>query len=375
MQANINSTLVSPMQIEWNDIIFCNEGGKDNMSYLYRNIPPIEATDLPTEMWVRNTLTGDLLYKKILCYDKDCQSSLSCHSEVPMFRFQIVYDGFDFIYYPELKLYERPYILLEGNYPQGTDEINLSSVTPAKNYNRISVGDTLTFIDYGDDYVVAGIEISGSTAIISFSEQFDKNYYKNDMMVVKSLKYDSPSDSNLMEDNSSISPFKFKFIDIANTSSKTYKISHTLGVTGSSVLTNDNYNSVLDIWGTLRYASISQDLIIEKATLQLDSNLTDINFEITFTSDILNYLQVNSLFTLEDRTNDKLEILEVIEIVDSNTIKVARGKHNTQPQSFSSATTDIYFPKYEYFILIPCGFPITSRYVLYRNIDFVLTWV
>jgi len=42
------------------------------MSYLYRNIPPIEATDLPTEMWVRNTLTGDLLYKKILCYDKDC---------------------------------------------------------------------------------------------------------------------------------------------------------------------------------------------------------------------------------------------------------------------------------------------------------------
>jgi len=217
------------------------------MSYLYRNIPPIEATDIPTEMWVRSISSGDTLYKKILCYDKDCWSSISCHSEIPMFRFQIIYDGFEFIYYPELKLYERPYILLESNYPQGTDEIHLSSVTPAKNYNRISVGDTLTFIDYGDEYVVAGIEISGSTAIISFSGQFDKNYYKNDMLVVKSLKYDSLPDSNLMEDNSSISPFKFKFIDIANTSSKTYKISHTLGITGSSVLTNDNYNNVLDI--------------------------------------------------------------------------------------------------------------------------------
>jgi hypothetical protein len=133
---------------------------------------------------------------------------------------------------------------LEHNYAIGVDEIVLSPITPSKNYSNITVGTVMTFIDYGDEYIVGGIEQVGTTTTISFDRGFDKNYYKNDIMIVKNSKYITPIDSNII--SGTTSPFKFKFIDIANTTSKNYAITNTL-YTDSTILYNNDTTTIIDL--------------------------------------------------------------------------------------------------------------------------------
>jgi hypothetical protein len=50
LQGNIGPSITTPVWNTFNDFIFCNVGGKSTMSLAYKNIPPMEHNDIPTEI-------------------------------------------------------------------------------------------------------------------------------------------------------------------------------------------------------------------------------------------------------------------------------------------------------------------------------------
>lgn len=375
LQANTQSAGIPEIQEDQNDIIFSNVGGKPTMSYKAKNIPPMEHEDIPTELQVRETpdSTG---YTQILNYNKPCQMQQACSEEIPMFRFQVIYDGYDFLYYPEFKLYERPYLILQNNYD--TAEMTLEFTSPEndlKNLTKLKNGTVLYFPDYNDEYVVQSLSYTGTTYTVIVDRVFDRDYYVHDIVVLKTDKYIDIADSNIVNDGlNTKSPFKFKFIDITNTNSKSYKLESDTGQSSATgQLYNDDFVNIMDIWGDNRYVSISKNVDVSPSVIVLDSNVSQIDTQITFNIDITNDIDLYSYITLTDSSN--LEICKVTEIVTPTTVTVERGMFGTSQNDFTTASTDIYTPKYQYFMLLPFNKHLDKRYVLYRNLDFVLTWV
>jgi hypothetical protein len=179
--------------------------------------------------------------------------SASCDTEQPIFRFQCIYDGYSFLYYPEFKLYERPYLILDRNYSIGTDTLLFSTVTVGsdnnKNLLQIQNNDILEFLDTGDKYTVIGKETIGNDISIILNTTLTENHRMNDVVIVKSKRYESKSDSNLMTvANDKTSIFKFKFVDENNLNSKDYAVqpSDTLNDEQSTLL-NSNFDDITDI--------------------------------------------------------------------------------------------------------------------------------
>ena len=158
LQGNIGPNLTTPIQMDFNDLIYCNEGGKANMSLAYKNIPPMEHNDIPSEIQIRNSAESNA-YSKIPSYNKAAWLSGMNLDEIPPFRFQIIYDGYDFLYYPEFKVYERPYLLLEYDTSLGTSSVifNKEGINDAKNLAFLANGETLWLKDYNVSYTIVSI--------------------------------------------------------------------------------------------------------------------------------------------------------------------------------------------------------------------------
>jgi hypothetical protein len=137
----------------------------------------------------------------------------------------LVYDGFDFLYYPEFKLYERPYVILESSYQIGVDTMIFSgSITTAhdnlKNLGFVEVGDIVRFVDTNDSYTITEKEVVGGNIVMVFDEAISVNHYINDVMVIINKKYENAEDSNIMNDSTTSSAFKIKFVNTASLNSK-----------------------------------------------------------------------------------------------------------------------------------------------------------
>jgi len=301
--------------------------------------------------------------------------SESCNTETPFFRFQVIHDGNEFLYYPEFKLYERPYLVLESNFSIGVDTLTFSTDDNLINTALITAGCTIEFIDTGDSYVVTEKDVVGGETVLILDDSLSEEHYTNDVLVVKSLKYESTEYSNIMvDDATSISPFKFKFIDIENLTAKDYAVSQSANIsTTSSTLTNADTDSITDLWGDDKIVSISNNIDISESSIVLNADLEITDTDVEFTADISDILDVNSYFTLSD--GDNVEIVKVTEVISTTQVSVNRGQLDTSASAFSSSTTDVYMPKYVYFWMIPFNKYIDYRYLVFRNIDFVLTWV
>ncbi len=376
-QGNVNDTFDSPLQMDWNDIIFCNEGGKQNMSLAAKNIPPMVSGSIPSEIQIRNTLDSELYYK-IRSFDSICYSNMGCTVETPLFRFQVIYDGYDFLYYPEFKLYERPYLVLERNYSIGTDSLTFSGLESsthdnADNIPLINVGDILRFLDTGDSYTITQREIIGTDTVYIFNSPLSMEHLINDVLVVETKKYVEKSDSNIM-DNTSTSCFKFKFVDPTSMNAKDYAVTIDAQLsTEFSTLTNDNFSDITDIWGDDKIVSLSHSMEIDAATIVMNNDIDTVDDEIEFNEEIVSLLEINSYFSLKNPTT--VEIVRVVEILSNIRVRVMRAQLESIAGDFTAAGTTIYFPKNIYFWMMPVNNYIDFRYIIYRNIDFVLTWV
>ncbi len=376
-QGNVNDTFDSPLQMDWNDIIFCNEGGKQNMSLAAKNIPPMVSGSIPTEIWIRNTLDSELYYK-IRSFDSVCYLNVGCTVETPLFRFQVIYDGYDFLYYPEFKLYERPYLVLERNYSIGTDSLTFSGLESsthdnADNIPLINVGDILRFLDTDDSYTITQREVIGTDTVYIFNSPLSIEHLINDVLVVETKKYTEKSDSNIM-DSTSTSCFKFKFVDPTSMNAKDYAV--TMGAqlsTEFSTLTNDNVSDITDMQGDDKIVALSHSMEIDAATIVMNNDIDTIDDEIEFNEEIVSLLEINSYFSLKSPTT--VEIVKVVEILSNIRVRVMRAQLESIAGDFTAAGTTIYLPKNIYFWMMPVNNYIDFRYIIYRNIDFVLTWV
>ena len=378
LQGNLNSTFENPLQNNWDDIIYCNTGGKPNMSLMAKNIPPMLTNDIPEEIQIRDS-ANETIYSKIKSYSSNCFKDELCHTETPFFRFQLVYDGFDFLYYPEFKLYERPYVILESSYQIGVDTMIFSgSITTAhdnlKNLGFVEVGDIVRFVDTNDSYTITEKEVVGGNIVMVFDEAISVNHYINDVMVIINKKYENAEDSNIMNDSTTSSAFKIKFVNTASLNSKNQTISQTAKIsTTQSVLYNDNQSQIADLQSDDKIVSLSKNINIAMSNIVLNSDIDTAGNEVIFTAPITSHLNINSYFTLKSTTN--IEIFRVTEILDNMTVRVARGQLNSTAADFTAADVKVYFPLYIYFQMVPFNKYIDFRYVVYRNIDFVLTQV
>lgn len=378
IQGNINDSFSSPLQVNQNDIIYCNTGGKPNMSLIAKNIPPMVANTIPQEIQIRDSLESDT-YSKIRSYNPSCMLNDQCSTETPFFAFQLIYDGYDFLYYPEFKLYEKPYLILERNYTYGTDTLTFSNIeTPLndnfKNLNFFDAGDILTFLDTEDVYTITEREVVGTDIVFILNKALTMDHSINDVCVNDNKKFSDKTDSNLLYENTTISLFKFKFCDPLNLNNKNYAVSEESKIDDTySTLINNNTTNITDLQGDDKIVSISNNIQIEATNIALNNNIDITDIELEFTSNINNILHINSYLTLKNLTT--IEIVKVTAILSDTTIKIERGQLDTEIGEFTSATTSLFFPKYIYFQMLPVNKSIDYRYVVYRNIDFVLTWV
>lgn len=348
------------------------------MSLSAKNIPPMLSNDIPEEIWVRNT-SDSTTYSKIKSYSPNCFRDNNCSNETPFFRFQMIYDGYDFLYYPEFKLYERPYLILEGGHALGTDQLSFSTTSTGdhdnvKNLDYVAVGDTIKFLDTNDSYMVSEKTMVGESIVLVLDESLTIAHTINDVAIIVNKKYDNMADSNVLSDGTTVSSFKFKFVDISNLTSKNYKVTEANKINDTySILYNNDTTSITDLWGDNKIVSLSKNINIQQSTVAMNTDLDIADNEIQFTESITSLLDINSYFTLKNLTN--LEIVKVTEILSEVQVRVARAQLNTTSSDFQAATTDLYFPKYIYFWMIPHNKYIDFRYIVYRNLDFILTWV
>ena len=372
-QANIG-TEINPIQYSFNNIIFCNEGGKETMSLVYKNIPPMKENDIPNEIQVINT-TGENVYKKIISYDKNCQLNILCTDEIPFFRFQIIYDGYGFLYYPEFKLYERPYLLLESNISAGTNILTITkSLHDSKNLNYLSIGESILFKDYNTEYTINNIVDNTLTYSIYLDRDLEEDYIKNDILIFNNSKYELQLNSNLLNDSTvnDLSPFKFKFINLGAT--KNYYLTDTIGSVDNFTLINNNYDDFVDLQSDDKYASISNNVDIEySTTIALNTNLTtsDITMELTGEPDV--DIDLYTYITIESSSG--IEIVKVTTINSNVNFTIDRGQLGTSVLNHNSGEALVYFSKNIYHLLLPYNKEINYRYVQYRNVDFILNQV
>jgi hypothetical protein len=62
-----------------------------------------------------------------------------------------------------------------------------------------------------------------------------------------------------------------------------------------------------------------------------------------------------------------------VEKLSEVNFRIERGMFDTTPVEHPSLNAQLYFPKYIYFLMLPVNKVLSKRYVIYRNIDFVLT--
>jgi len=195
----------------------------------------------------------------------------------------------------------------------------------------------------------------------------------NDVLVVETKKYVEKSDSNIM-DNTSTSCFKFKFVDPTSMNAKDYAVTIDAQLsTEFSTLTNDNFSDITDIWGDDKIVSLSHSMEIDAATIVMNNDIDTVDDEIEFNEEIVSLLEINSYFSLKNPTT--VEIVRVVEILSNIRVRVMRAQLESIAGDFTAAGTTIYFPKNIYFWMMPVNNYIDFRYIIYRNIDFVLTWV
>jgi hypothetical protein len=172
-----------------------------------------------------------------------------CTDEIPMFRFQVIYDGYDFLYYPEFKLYERPSLLLDSNLTAGTNIINFSKNggNLEKDLLYLEIGQSILFKDYNKEYIINNVVELSNLYTVYLTTDISEDYFKNDLIIFNNVKYEIRENSNILNDSSvnSFSPFKFKFIDTFN--SKNYVISDSIGKTSDYILVNNVYNQFVDL--------------------------------------------------------------------------------------------------------------------------------
>ena len=376
LQGNVSNTLTNAIQKQFDDFIFSNIGGKPQMALKYKNIPPMEHEDIPTEIQIKDTnIEPD--YTKILNYTKSCQLSLSCTDEIPPFRFQVVYDGYDFLYYPEFKLYERPYLLLDADMSLGVNEIVFLKAgnNEMKNLNYISVGESILFKDYGDKYTIISTGETANTISIYLDRNFDNLYFKNDLIIFNEIKYELQSESNILNDSTdnTFSPFKMKFIQ-KPFNQKNYIFAPNMGKANDFVLVNDVFDDMVDLQGDDKYASISKNVDIQPSpTIALNNSLIASDLVVQFTSDVNELLDIHSYFTV--KSTNGVEIFKVESFIDNLSVNVTRGQLGTIALDHNSGSAQIQFPYNIYFILLPQNKKLDKKYIVYRNIDFVLTWV
>lgn len=378
LQGNVNDTFQNPLWQDQNDIIYCNEGGKQNMSLAAKNIPPMVSGTLPSEIWIRNT--GDTeLYSKVRSYNSNDMILTSSPDDQPLFRFQLIYDGYDFLYYPEFKLYERPYLVLERNYSTGNDTLMFSGQESevhdnADNINFMDAGDIVTFLDTNDSYTITERSVIGTDVILIFDVPLDQDHHTNDVLVVKTKKYEDKANSNILVENTTTSIFKFKFVDVNSLGNKTWAVGIATQMDDDYyTLLNNNTTAITDLQGDDKLVSISNDVEIVASTIIINNDIDTSDDEIEFSQDITNELHLNSYITLKSTTD--IEIMKVVEILSSISVRVLRAQLETDVADFTSAGSELYLPKYFYFWMLPVNNFIDFRYVVYRNIDFVLTWV
>lgn len=374
LQGNIGASITTPIQKSFDDIIFCNTGGKSNMSLTYKNVPPMVHNDIPSELWIKDRTT-DSVYSKIQSYSKTPQLSAGSLSEEPPFRFQIIYDGYDFLYYPEFKLYERPYLLLEYDTSLGNNiiRINKDGVNDDKNISYIAIGETITFKDYNTTYTIASVIENSTNYDLYLDRNLDELYYQNDIIVFANLKYEVQSTSNILNDStiSALSPFKFKFINTFN--SKTQFMTESLGKSEDYTLINGNYTDIVDIWGDDKFVSLSSNVDTSaSATITINVNLNETDTQLELTGAPTTPLDVYSYLTI--KSDNGLEIVKITEKLSDILYTIERAQMNTVAIAHSGSV-NVWFPKYIYFVMLPYNKELTKRYVLYRNVDFVLTWV
>lgn len=375
LQGNIGNSIDNPIQYSFNDIIFCNLGGKSNMSLMYKNIPPMEHNDISTEIQIKDK-DIDTYYKKITSYNKECQLNLSCTDEYPMFRFQIIYDGYDFLYYPEFKLYERPSLLLDYNVSTGTNIIIFEKISEndTKDLAYLESGKQILFKDYDNEYTIQTVQENDTSYTVYLDRDVDQEYSKNDLIIFNNSKYELQSNSNILTDSTinNLSPFKFKFIDSFN--SKNQYMLDSLGKDDTFTLVNNIYNDIVDLQGDDKIVSLSYDVDINySTTIALNSNLSISDTVMEITSPPDTDIDVYSYITIKSSTG--VEIVKVTEVNSNVNYTIERGQLNTTAYEHNSAEALIYFPKNIYFVMLPYNKELTKRYVAYRNIDFVINQV
>jgi len=121
------------------------------------------------------------------------------------------------LYYPEFKLYERPYLLLEYDTEVGNNVIYFDKTTgnDLKNLAFLNVGEILYFKDYDVEYNIFSITELVNSYEVYLDRNLDEPYFKNDIILFRNLKYELQANSNILNDStaSTLSPFKIKFIE------------------------------------------------------------------------------------------------------------------------------------------------------------------
>lgn len=210
--------------------------------------------------------------------------------------------------------------------------------------------------------------------MVYLDRDVEDQYYKNDILVFKDIKYELQESSNILNDSTTneLSPFKFKFIN--NFNSKNYVMHHGLGQSSNYTLLNNNNTTFVDLWGDDKIASISNSVDIEPdSTIILNTTPTETDTEIELIAAPTIPLDVHSYLTI--KSDNGLEIVKILEKTSEVSFVIERGQFDTTPVEHPSLNAQLYFPKYVYFLMLPVNKVLSKRYVIYRNIDFVLTWV
>jgi hypothetical protein len=92
---------------------------------------------------------------------------------------------------------------------------------------------------------------------------------------------------------------------------------------------------------------------------------------IELTSEPLIPLDIYSYLTIE--SSNGLEIVKIINKNSNVSYTVNRAQLGTFALEHSSTSALLYFPKNVYFIMLPYNKSLDKRYVLYRNLSFILS--
>jgi hypothetical protein len=162
---------------------------------------------------------------------------------------QIIYDGYDFLYYPEFKLYERPYLLLEYDTSLGTSILVFSKTgaNDTKNLAYLKIGESIWLKDYNTFYTITTVQDAVDTITIYVDRDLEEEYFQNDIIVFNEKKYELQSNSNILNDSTTntLSPFKFKFINEFD--SKTWFMANNIGKSNNFTLVNNDFTNILDL--------------------------------------------------------------------------------------------------------------------------------